>query len=717
MPVLLIDGSLILLNTIKNNLRHIDYKHVVDIATDFTIYATGEGIEGKLKQFNLRETKEAFDQRKRLTQINTPDIVNSVRKPLEKVPRTPANVLITWDGKDAKSSNEYKRKLLEIGGNFWGDKSFEKYIAKRLPELDSTDPNTFIIIESKEYFDPKKPGSKRNKPYPFEANSAEAINFYYENNILQWLVVLNYDFMVDLKGTQSQAEVYRIYLDNEIVRAIEIHAETVDIYMQNVPSAKILVSNDENIDLNLISTSSPMLYQLGEDRDKARFFIIEVFKHNMGLVPAKRVGTLTDTTTRERTCIPIINPAKSYFEKSIKSMSEFDLTNCLHVFPRLVQYADACDGSRQGETIIGCNGGVTPAGSKCPSCGGTGFKIHTSAQDIIQIRMPKRLEEIVSLEHVLVYKSPPIDLLKFQQEFAFDKLREAARASVYNDNTIKKSSSAKTATEIDRNLDDTYDTLQPFGDNYSDFFKWGYTCIAALYDMDEKLVIKHAFPADFKFQSLSSLLDELETANKNGAGAHVKYAINKKILGKMYIDQPKELLKIETQEKYFPFPGKSQDEINFIIVSNITTKYNAVLYANFGFVFNDVEYLSSKRSIDFYEMDETMQRTLITAKVNEIITQMNNEANAENASAFGGSGTSDNPDDVQAEAQAKLKGTVGGVQGILDIQASVSLGTTERSAAIAMLQKIYGFGVEDAEEILGEPKAAPVPSSVKLNVA
>lgn len=57
----------------------------------------------------------------------------------------------------------------------------------------------------------------------------------------------------------------------------------------------------------------------------------------------------------------------------------------------------------------------------------------------------------------------------------------------------------------------------------------------------------------------------------------------------------------------------------------------------------------------------------------------------------------------QLESQANLRGSVGGVQGILAIQASVQSGTTDYSAALATLIEIYGFNKETAITILGTP--------------
>lgn len=67
-------------------------------------------------------------------------------------------------------------------------------------------------------------------------------------------------------------------------------------------------------------------------------------------------------------------------------------------------------------------------------------------------------------------------------------------------------------------------------------------------------------------------------------------------------------------------------------------------------------------------------------------------------------GVIDTPVDVEAEAKAKLKGTVGGVQGVLQIQASVAQGITDYNAAVVLLFEIYGFDETTAKRILGTPK-------------
>jgi DNA-directed RNA polymerase specialized sigma24 family protein len=55
------------------------------------------------------------------------------------------------------------------------------------------------------------------------------------------------------------------------------------------------------------------------------------------------------------------------------------------------------------------------------------------------------------------------------------------------------------------------------------------------------------------------------------------------------------------------------------------------------------------------------------------------------------------------ESQATLKGSVGGVQALLQIQQSVQ-GLTDVESAIVIISEIFGFSFELARQMLGTPK-------------
>jgi hypothetical protein len=59
---------------------------------------------------------------------------------------------------------------------------------------------------------------------------------------------------------------------------------------------------------------------------------------------------------------------------------------------------------------------------------------------------------------------------------------------------------------------------------------------------------------------------------------------------------------------------------------------------------------------------------------------------------------------ANAQAQATLRGSVGGVTSILEIQSAYVAGTTSYGSAIAMLRYIFGFDEKKSKELLGTPK-------------
>ena len=66
-------------------------------------------------------------------------------------------------------------------------------------------------------------------------------------------------------------------------------------------------------------------------------------------------------------------------------------------------------------------------------------------------------------------------------------------------------------------------------------------------------------------------------------------------------------------------------------------------------------------------------------------------------------GDKETPKNINEESQAALRGSVGGVQGILEIQQAVSAGTSDYDAAIEILKEIFGFKEDQAKKILGTP--------------
>lgn len=700
----LIDGQRILFSTIDKNLKHRDYDRVTKIAEDFSIYATGIGVGSKLARFNPRETEEQFAQRLLLTKPTTQDMFQSCLGPINKVGKTPAKEAFEFKNKESKDTQS--KELAESASNFYGKKSVKSYLVERMPQMDSTDPNGFIVIE----FYPINESSNKYQGYPFEVNSKEAINYFYKNNTLQWLIVQNDATMLNREGKLQPASKYTIYLSNESIVATQVHKELIEDYKAANSIEQILKEDNYLAYPTELKPDKKYILECSNDR----YFVLELFEHKIGFVPANRVGSVSDIATRNRTCVPLIMPAQPYFEKAIKAVSEFDLSTCLHLFPQKIQYTDACDGEVTKEGRNPCHGGINAMGETCHACNGSGMKVHKSSMDLIQLRLPKNPEDMMNLENLLVYKYPPIDLLKFQEDLALHKYRYMANKAVYN-SEVFASEGTNTATEKLVDLEAVYDTLAPYAENWSEMYVFIMEALAALLSIDVKVF--HAFPKDFKMVTYQQLLEQYKIANENNAPSYIKKALTRDLSNKLYVDQPEELHKIAVKEKFYPFPGKTDQDIMAIITNDMTTDENKVLQNHFDYIFNEIEFEQRQKEIDFYLLNEVAQKKLIDDKVAELIEEIN--GGASNELAIPGldteSGANINtPNDVEAEAKAKLKGSVGGVQGILEIQASVAQGITDYSAAISLLYEIFGFDEKTAKSILGTPKkqVAETPSPI-----
>lgn len=599
-------GKQVLLNTIKNKLTHVDYERVNKIAQDYTRFVTGVDIDKLLKRFTPRESEEAFEQRVALSQLITPDMANRIAAPMYKIGRTHAEQSIKWS--DSKDSETKKNELNIVLNKFYGDQSLDVYLNQRLVELDCTDPNSFIVVEFSGTYDPAKPNEKI-QPYPFEVNSEEAVNYKYINNELQFLIVKKEFEKINEKDTKVVFAKYTQYLENESIVATQLLKSEIAEYQ----NAEIFYTNPEDV-------------------EHSDIFAIETFEHKAGRIQAKRVGTRKDISTRGRTCVPMMHPAFSYFMKSVKTVSEFDLTNCLHVFQKLVQYDEVCPGNHTKNIV--CNLGKTLEGKDCPECQGSGWKNHKSSADVIRVRLPKDPKDMANLQNYMAYFGPQMDLLKFQKDFGFYELSELALKAVYTSDLFVSDKIVSTATEKSIDLESVYDALKPFADNYSAVKTHIMYCVAEFRNIGKGLTISHVFPKNFKMESLPMLLDNLAKANTSGAPSYIKDEINRDIAEKLYIDKPMELLELDVKASYYPFNGKTTDEINNIILNDLTTQYNKVLYANFETIFDKLEEEANEKGLNFYMLERKKQSELVTEKVKALVAEINQETSADRQAAF-----------------------------------------------------------------------------------
>lgn len=564
----------------KEDQVHENYKHVCDLAILYSQIISGKDIDCLLKQFVRREDDVMFEQRKNLTKQITPAICESIMNTYNELFRAkPINEVIDFVGEDVEDKiTEVKEALKTI----YGEKDIYKYLRERFKYLSFLDPNAFIHTT----FDSFDPAKEKAKPFNVDISSQEAINYEYHNNILQWLISR---VEIKYKEGKKDKDGYKY----------TIYGKQWAFVMTQVGRDYKAENGEEVVE---IETTEP----------KGKLsFTFEEFEHKSQTIPLIIVGYKEDIKTEGATYVSPINPGMPFFDKLIKAVSEFDLTMCLHAFPQKTEYQDPCVIKPDGKCMdSGCHV------DQCKRCNYSGVKTIKSAQDVRIFKLPKDKEDMVDLANLTHYDYPPIELLEFQDKI-IDKWSDLAYKACFNAETFTAEQIAKLATGLNLDKQKVYNTLEPFGEKVSDV--WEHTAKVTANYLDYKNPIAdHAYPSDLKLKTIGELIDEMNKASSGGASGYIISGFQDDIIQQMYIDKPLELQKYQSKQKFYPFKGKTNEEIQSILMSNFVREDDVILYNYFETIFQELENEHLEKGLWFYDLAYPAQKEAIKKKIEEI---------------------------------------------------------------------------------------------------
>lgn len=596
----------------SKGLTHKHYKRTVEKRKEYRQLVAGVGIDDLLRQFIRREDEVLFKQRVNLTHHIVTSVCENLITPFYKIPRSnSARPLIAYQDED-KGANEKRQELLGVLGKFWGDKSWDDYMSTRYIELNAIDPNSFLVFEFKDFDNETELVS----PYPYEATAEMAIDFGTKNNILEYLIVKDAhryklktqevkanEFkkqLPDPKKEYKTGHKYTLYTRKNSYRISQCDTELRPDFAGLVEGA--VVQGQEN-----------QYVRLGE-----KLFIFEEFApHGLKHVPALRVGYKRDLATDGATFVSMIEPVVPFLKKSVTVNSHLDLVATLIAMPQQIRVAEKCEHT-------GCYNGKLENGTTCPSCHGTGLKATApSAQDAVLIKMPRDREEMIPLSEVIRYIHPPVDIVKWQQEYV-EELTQKAKTILYNSDTFTRKQVSETATGKYLDMQNVYDTLHPFTVAYSRGWAFGVRTVAELADRAKNLIVALTFGKDYKFKTLDMLIADLTAAEKMNNPALIRH-INEDIAQIIFAEKPLEKQRYELQQFFSPFQGKSEKEVTLLLASDLVLYRDKVLHANFGGIIDAIELDAVKDRKSFYSMTREEQKAIIYEKVDEIIAALEEE--------------------------------------------------------------------------------------------
>lgn len=592
---------------------HPDYKRVTELSDKLKILITGENADQLLKQVASREDEAQFAQRVMLTNSITPAAAASVMTPFNKVSRNQRiRKSLKLNTPDLIATVEEMKKTF-YGGKRKKNKGLEGWLRTRFMQLSFTDPNAWVVME----WDKPDDMTQVVEARPFEVSCYEARNFKVVNGVTHWLFV--------------QQEVTMLKQEGD--KVITVPGIRYTLYGQEYSIVWEVV--DENY---MVATG----YQLREGQELVKegdiMYLTEYYEHQVGFFPGIRVGYKPDLGSNSRTFVNPFHDGMCFFDKSIKTVSEFDLTMTLHAFPQKLQYVDACRGTASKK----CNGGLVAGSNEtCTVCQGTGYNYHTGSSDVIYRKMPKTKDDMIDLDKTLIYKAPPIDLIQFQNDYTL-QLKSEIHQAVFNSQVfVKKTTSTssgtggnptQTATENDNNMQSVYDALEPFTEHYSEVYKDFVIIMGTIVgEAVENIIVEHNFPADFKLKTSDILLSELKQANDSNAPSFLKDSISNDLAEIIFDGDELGLARNKVRRRYFPFNGKDADEIALLMSSNYVPVRAKVLYANFDNIFAELEL----EVPEFVMMTNLLkQRETLMEKVDELVEELGVNSSAITADAL-----------------------------------------------------------------------------------
>lgn len=573
---------------IKANKSHVDFKHVVELAKEYRAHITGIGLDDYLKQFNQREDDVMFAQRQRLTNSISKPTANSLKKPFYKVSRN-RNIKSEIELKDKTRLQAVEKMISDFYGSVeLNNKGLDYWLKNRFIELTFIDPNSWVVLE----WD-AKPLNEVVEPFPFELKSDAVYNYEMRNGVLKNLTSKTVEaqlFMNDKNEiVENNVDAWTFYEVGSSLRVIQF-------------DPKVYAEQKTEIDLTR--------QVIWEEEESKKWFIATYNETNLEFIPAFRVGYLRDDATDGRTFVSPMDAAIPYFRKALKAVSELDLSITLHTFPQKIQFVSACK-HRVGNDICQ-NGKMSRSAQQCSSCKGSGFEVHKSGQDAIYHKMPDDKSDLFDLDKTLVYKTPPIELIKFQDEYV-KSLKQEAHLAIFNSTMfLLGDPQFKTATEVDFNTEGIEDTIFPYTEKFSEAWKTIVQTFVRLSGFKGEFKIKHIFPSDLKLKSTSMLVSQLQTANESQAPSFLIDQISLDIARQIYNGDEMQLKRFETRHKFFVFNGKSKEEIGLLLASPYVSEFTKILYANFEAIFTDIE---KEHGVNFYFYEYGKQWEIVNAAV------------------------------------------------------------------------------------------------------
>lgn len=444
--------------------------------------------------------------------------------------------------------------------------------------------------------------------------------------------------------------------------------------------------------------------QIGR-KSEYQFEIHLFYTHDLGYVPCRRLKG-----------VPVIKEDSVIYQSPYlyatdtldlillnSSNLQMSINHC--VYPVRVMIGNECDfqegESRCTDGFISFYDGQVHRTKTCPSCNGSGLKTRISPLGTILLRPSDRDNPNgeITPDGAFRYISPELSSLEFlSKKIQEDESRARSIAHIYNSNTNAQGSDSETATGKYIDQKSLYAFIKPISDEIFEGYRWDVKTIGLMRDGSnfEAPIITN--PITFEFLTEQDYIMQIKSAMDAGMPPSVIYPLIHRFLSTLFYTDAntnKAFMLIANADRLLT---QTETQISTGIINNTVQKWEKILHDS-GFYF--IKELLQEND-NFFDQDIEKQKEQLFAKAQEKANELQPIAAGANEAlaALGGGGAAL---DAEAEAKAKLRGTVGGVEGIISINAAVAEGTMSEASAELLLAQIYGFDEDVAKKLIEAP--------------
>jgi len=434
--------------------------------------------------------------------------------------------------------------------------------------------------------------------------------------------------------------------------------------------------------------------QTGKQEDD-QYQTIQWFEHGGKEVPVKKLMGVAGIDDNQIIYQSPFMLSTALLEQAILDDGYLQMIKAKVVFPHVIMLASECEFSHESEEytascsdgrLVGNYADGTLYSSTCPQCHGQGMISRMAPFGKMLVKPPDEFnpEGDSAITDPIKFVSPNLDSPKMLRT-EIDSNLNKARGIMHLNTTMGEAQGQENATATAKALDlkNLYSFVAPIAGQSWEIGRFIYKHTGIQRYKDAFVMPDITEPKEYDFKTQSDILADIKEASDAGMPSPIMHELLRMYIKSAFHGENASVKVLNLLTKADRLLTTNSEVIDMQVARQEIAGWEVVLHES-GMSFIS-ELISANP--DFLSLPEDQQVEQLKAKAQETEQSVKDIKRRELEASVNKDGISDE----EAKARAKLKGTVGGVDGIISINQAVFAGEMTEAAGEALLINIYGF--------------------------